>query len=114
MKENKGIEKVYYTYILECTNDFLYTGVTTDYNRRLNEHKGNDSLKKGAKFTKSHKPIRYVAMWKTTNRSNAQKLEARIKQLDKSEKVLLVSNNKYFKIIFKDILDIHCYKRLHL
>ena len=105
---------LYYVYILECTNNILYTGVTTDYKRRFAEHSGFDSSKKGAKFTKGHKPLRYVALWKTATRSDAQKLEARIKQLDKSEKETLIANNRYFKTYFKELLDVENYNKVKL
>ena len=76
----KNEKNIYYIYILECENGILYTGITTDYKRRLKEHKGEDGLLKGAKFTKSHKPEKIVALWKTDNRSDASKLETRIKE----------------------------------
>lgn len=103
---------IYYIYIILCENNILYTGVTTDYKRRFMEHSGESGDKKGAKFTKSHKPIKIVALWRTDNRSNAQKLESRIKELSHSDKELLITDKKVFKIFFKDLLDIHLYKRL--
>ena len=112
--DNIKIKTIYYIYILECTNNILYTGVTTDYKRRFYEHSGLDGSKKGAKFTKGHKPLGYVALWKTGTRSDAQKLEARIKQLDKSEKELLIANNRYFKTYFEELLDIENYSKVRL
>ena len=54
-------DKKYYIYILECENGILYTGITTDYMRRFDEHSKVNNSKKGAKFTKSHKPKKIVA-----------------------------------------------------
>ena len=102
--------KCYYIYILKCENGILYTGVTTDYKRRFNEHSRVNGSKNGAKFTKSHKPKKIVALWKTSGRSNAQKLETRIKQLSKADKLNLISDNKTFKIYFNDLLDCKLYK----
>ena len=103
-------EKVYYIYILKCDNDMLYTGITTDYKRRFLEHKGIE--KRGAKFTRSFKPEKIVALWETFNRSNASKLEAQIKKLSKDDKLQLIKNNRYFKNYFDGILDVKSYKRL--
>lgn len=113
---NKKIKKnaIYYIYILSCENNILYTGVTTDYKRRFSEHSGANGSKKGAKFTKSHKPKKIVALWSAKNRSLAQKLEARIKQLVKSDKLLLIESNKNFKAFFDDLLEVGNYKRLRI
>lgn len=102
----------YYIYIIKCDGDRLYTGITTDYNRRLEEHKG--IRKKGAKFTKSFKPENIEALWTTLDRSYASKLEYRIKTLSKIQKNNLIDNNKYFKEYFNDYLDISKYKRKRL
>lgn len=98
----------YYIYIIECMDDKLYTGITLDYKRRFMEHKES---KKGAKFTKIFTPKRILLLYKTKGRSNASKLEARIKSLTKQEKELLISDRKYFKIFFKDILDVKEFRR---
>ena len=110
MKEDDK-KSIYYIYMLLCENDILYTGVTTDYKRRFAEHSKINNSKKGAKFTKSHKPVKIVALWETDTRSNAQKLEARIKKLEKSDKVSLIKNNKKFKVFFNDTIDISNYLR---
>ena len=104
--------QVYYVYILKCEGDILYTGIATDYKRRFDEHSNVNGSKKGAKFTKSHKPEKIVAVWKTKNRSEASKLESRIKQLDKSDKLLLIGDNKYFKGYFVGLVDCRKYRRV--
>ena len=109
IENNKKI--TYYIYILECENGILYTGITTDYKRRLDEHKKVNGSKKGAKFTKSHKPEKIVAIWKTSTRSDASKLEARIKQLTKEEKLGLIDDNKLFKLYFKGLVDCRKFRR---
>lgn len=84
-------DKPWYVYILKCADDTLYTGITTDVNRRLNEHnKGT-----GAKYTKTRLPVVLVAVSEASNRSEASKEEYRIKQLTKKEKLQLINiNNK--------------------
>lgn len=104
--------QVYYVYILKCEGDILYTGIATDYKRRFDEHSNVNGSKRGAKFTKSHKPEKIVAVWKTKNRSEASKLESRIKQLDKSDKLLLIGDNKYFKGHFVGLVDCRKYRRV--
>ncbi len=42
--------KKYFTYILRCVDGTLYTGITTDIDRRMDEHNGLDKNKKGAKY----------------------------------------------------------------
>lgn len=117
-KNKKGLassplqKSVYYTYILECDNGILYTGIATDYKRRFGEHAKLNGSKKGAKFTKSHKPEKIVAVWKTKTRSDASKLEARIKQLEKSDKLLLIDDNKHFKAFFTSLIDCRKFRRV--
>ncbi len=81
----------YYTYMLRCDDNSVYTGITTDVKRRFEEHL---SAEKGAKYTKRHKPIKIEAVWQSNSKSLALKLEYRIKQLPKSQKELLITENQ--------------------
>ena len=107
-------EKVYFIYILKCDRGVLYTGIATDYKRRFYEHAEVDGSKRGAKFTKSHKPEKIVAVWRTKTRSDASKLESRIKQLTKSDKELLINDNSNFKIFFSKLIDCRKYRRVKI
>ena len=78
---------MYYLYILKCRDETLYTGITTDLNRRLIEH---NHTKKGAKYTSARRPVQIVYSKRFKNRSNASKEEARIKKLTKSEKLSMI------------------------
>ncbi len=80
----------YFVYIVLCSDNTLYTGITTDVDRRINEHNGND---KGAKYTKMRQPVRLIYSAKFDNRSTASKEEFRIKRLTKKEKELLIKKN---------------------
>lgn len=83
------MNKTYYVYILRCTDNTLYTGITTDVSRRFAEH----SAKSGAKYTKSHIPLKIEALWKVSSgRSLASRLEYRLKKLNKTEKEQLLTN----------------------
>ena len=97
----------YFIYIIRCEDDKLYTGITTDYKRRFLEHK---SGVRGAKWTKAFKPQKIEVLYKTDGRSNALKLESKIKKLKKADKENLCSDKRSFKKYFKDIIDVNIYK----
>lgn len=78
---------MYYLYILECADGKLYTGITTDIERRLEEH---NNTKLGAKYTSMRRPVRLVYSASFENRSLACKEEYRIKQLTRDEKLELI------------------------
>ena len=79
----------YYLYILQCSDSSLYTGITTDLERRFGEHL---SGAKGAKYTAAHRPENLVYSRKFSNRSKASIEEARIKKLKRSDKLILIAN----------------------
>ncbi|PHS12765.1 MAG: endonuclease [Kangiella sp.] len=82
--------KHWFLYIILCSDDCLYTGITTDIDRRWKEHSGD--LKKGAKFFRGRKPkeILYVEFFE--NRSEASQREYSIKKLSRSNKLLVISS----------------------
>lgn len=80
---------MYYLYILKCADDTLYTGITTDLERRVDEHNASNL---GARYTSARRPVRLVYSKKFKDRSSASKEEARIKKLKKSDKIKLISN----------------------
>jgi putative endonuclease len=77
---------MWYIYILECSDGSLYTGITTDVNRRLLEHNSG----KGAKYTCMRRPVVLRALFEAKNRSEASKEEYRIKKLSRTEKIKLL------------------------
>jgi len=74
-------------YIVRCKDDTLYTGVTTDPEKRVIAH---NSAKTGAKYTKVRRPVRLVYVEAGFDRSDAHKREAAIKKLDKPAKENLI------------------------
>ncbi len=76
--------------MLRCEDNSLYTGITTDIDRRLKEHlaKGN----KTAKYTLNHWAIVVEIAWESENRSLASKLEYYIKRLTKRQKEEIVKS----------------------
>ncbi|WP_299031566.1 GIY-YIG nuclease family protein [uncultured Anaerococcus sp.] len=77
---------MHFVYILRCGDNSLYTGYTTNVNRRLKTHNRG----KGAKYTRSRLPVSLVYYKRVDSKSLALKLEARIKKLTKKEKEALV------------------------
>lgn len=79
---------MYYLYILRCTDGTLYTGITTDLDRRLREH--NESSV-GAKYTRGRRPVILVYSRRFRTRSNASREEIRIKSLTRVEKEVIIN-----------------------
>ncbi len=82
-------KKIYHLYILRCADDTLYTGITTDIARRIDEH---NSSKLGAKYTCARRPVVLVYTKKFRSKSTAMKAEYKIKQLTRDEKIILIEN----------------------
>lgn len=80
----------WYVYILRCSDNSLYTGITTDLERRIKEH--NNSNKLGAKYTRVRRPVSLVYTEDFLNRKTASQKEYKLKRLTKSEKEKLVSS----------------------
>jgi len=81
---------MWYVYIVRCIDETLYTGITTDVNKRVKAH--NDG--KGAKYTRTRRPVILVAEFEAENRSKASKEEYRIKQLTRVQKLKLINENR--------------------
>jgi len=78
---------MYFIYILQCADNTLYTGITTNLNRRLKEH---NNSKLGAKYTKIRRPVKLVYSQQFTDRSEVSKEESRIKKLSRQQKINLL------------------------
>ena len=81
------MNKDWYVYIVKCSDNSLYTGITVDLERRVGEH---NTSKKGAKYTKSRRPVHLVYSETHQDRSSASKRESAIKKLSRSEKLILL------------------------
>ena len=81
---------MYFVYIIRCDDNSLYTGITNDLERRINEHFTKSP--RAAAYTKSRNVVSLEAVWQAENRSDASKLEYRIKKLSKSKKEELINN----------------------
>lgn len=78
----------YFVYILRCVDDTLYTGVATDLSRRIEEHR----LGRGAKYTRTHKPLEMVYHEEVGSRGEAQRCEAAIKKMTRAQKLELIAS----------------------
>ncbi len=81
----------YFVYILECSDKTLYTGITTDIQRRLQEH---NNSQKGAKYTRLRRPVSLVYSERCDDRSSASKREYAIKKLKRVDKLGIIAKNK--------------------
>lgn len=75
-------------YIIRCDDDSLYTGVSTDVERRFREHRDQTI---GAKYFNGRKPLEVVYQETGHNRSSACKREAEIKKLSRQQKLALTA-----------------------
>ena len=82
---------MWYVYMVRCADDSLYTGITNDVVRRVEEH--NHPMK-AAKYTRARQPVRLVYSERKKSRSTASKREAELKNLPRSAKLLLIGEYK--------------------
>lgn len=80
--------QVWFLYIIRASDNTLYTGVTTDVERRFQQHR----IGKGAKYLKGRSPIKLVFQKEIGTRSQAQKLESWVKQQTKQDKERIIKN----------------------
>ena len=81
---------MYYTYMIRCEDNSIYTGMTNNIKDRFNKHISG----KGAKYTKLHKVETLEAVWRCKEKSLACKLEYYIKELIKQQKETLIKGEK--------------------
>ena len=83
---------MYKVYILKCSDDTLYTWITTDLDKRIRQH--NWEILGWAKYTRVRQPVELVYFEEVENRSIASKREYEIKKLKREKKIELIKNNK--------------------
>lgn len=82
-----------YTYILECSDGSLYTGWTNDIEKRLEAHNAG----KGAKYTKSRRPVRLVYLEEFETKEDAMRREYWIKRMKRDEKIKLINQRQVLR-----------------
>jgi len=81
----------WYLYVVKCRDTTLYTGITTDLKRRLQEH---NTSSKGSKYTRTRRPVTLVYQQAHRNRSEAQKAEYAFKRLTKQQKIEIIKKSE--------------------
>lgn len=92
----------YFVYCIECENGHIYTGITTDVNKRWQTHLAG----KGAKYTRAFPPKRLLISWEVQEgKSKALTIESRFKKLPKKLKTTYISSAPTTKQLEKLILS---------
>lgn len=73
----------WYMYVVECSDGSLYTGITPDIERRINQH----NTGKGAAYTAARRPVALRAAWRYMDRSSALKAESAFKKKSREQKL---------------------------
>ena len=81
------MESIWYLYILRCADGTLYTGITTDVEKRLEAHRSG----KGAKYTRGRAPLELVYREACGTHSDALKREVAVKRMRRKEKETLLA-----------------------
>ena len=81
---------MWWVYLLKCFDDSIYTGSTNNLNKRINAHNAGTA----SKYTRARLPVVLLKSFECTNRSEACKLEYKIKQLSRQEKLKLIGEKE--------------------
>jgi putative endonuclease len=82
--------KRHYVYMLECSDNSLYAGYTTNPTRRIAEHNRGTA----SRYTRTRRPVRLVFLQELASRREALAREIRIKRMNRNEKLLLCRGEK--------------------
>ena len=80
------IKQIWRVYVVSCSDDTLYCGISTDVEKRVKTHNAG----KGAKYTRPRTPVRLVWQWRVSSKSEALKLEHEIKKMSRKEKIRMI------------------------
>ena len=80
----------WHVYMVRCSDNSLYTGITIDVERRIEEHNNNNRL--GAKYTRARRPVSLVYSETLASKSEAARRECAIKQLSREGKEKLIAD----------------------
>jgi putative endonuclease len=90
--DSSADQRPWYVYIVLCNDGTLYTGITTDTERRVAEH--NNSAR-GASYTRGRRPVKLVYRQPENDRSTASQREWKIKQLTRKDKETLIIETEF-------------------
>ncbi len=89
LDSDKPTPRTWFVYLMQCADGTLYTGITTDPVRRLQEH--NTGAPRGARYTRNRRPVSLAYTEPAVDRAAALRREWAIKQLDATDKRALCS-----------------------
>lgn len=92
---------MYMIYVLQCENRALYTGITSNLSRRMQQHLG--PRPGGAKYTRSHTPTALVQLWETESHHAAARFEYAFKRLSRHRKLALLQNPAQWQSFFPSL-----------
>ena len=101
---------MYYVYMIRCEDNSIYTGITTDLDRRINEHINKEKC--CAKYTLRHSANKLESAWKTENRVLASKLEYYIKKLSKKQKEELIQKEELLQKFLGEKIETNRYEKI--
>jgi putative endonuclease len=87
------VARLWFLYVLECCDGSLYTGIAVDVEKRFALHVSG----KGAKYTRSHPPLKILAVQEYPDRSAASKAEHALKKLKPEQKRFFCGDHAYKK-----------------
>ena len=90
MSENTEAATLWWLYLVRTADGSLYTGISTDVQRRFAEHENKDKKNKGAKALRGKAPLRLVFQIDVGNKTDALTLEYTVKQLSRAQKEELI------------------------
>lgn len=82
------MQQTWHVYILRCADGTLYTGITTDLERRLKEHNSSD---RGARYTRSRRPVRLAWSEEAESHAAASRREYDIRKMNRHGKLALLA-----------------------
>jgi putative endonuclease len=84
----KNKNKAWFVYILRCKGNLLYTGITSDLERRMRQHRSGN----GCRFTRCRIPVKLIYREQVSGMSDALKREAEIKRFPRKKKLAVIRN----------------------
>jgi len=94
----------WYLYIVRCRDGTLYTGITTDIDRRIAEHSGGGNA--GSKYLKGRAPLILMFQKRLGSRRLASKIENRVKKLSRAKKEEMICTPGCIEEIMKRVARI--------
>ncbi|WJF89423.1 GIY-YIG nuclease family protein [Paraburkholderia bonniea] len=93
----------WFVYLIECVDNSIYTGITTDVDARFHKHLNGT----GARYTRSRKPVRLLASFECADRASASRAEYWIKRLSASEKRALAAGQRTLESVLPVVMEEH-------